>query len=203
MTVAAAPAWECVARSVDALLALDEPAARAALERIDVPGLLAERQSAMERYWGDGGVARGYRPPQPGRARESVPPSRARAVLTRDRYTCRYSHCGRRTIATVVLKRLGTLFPDLLPCHRNWKPVETHALHWTSTASVEHVVPFPSGGTSAIENLVTSCYLCNDVKNSIPLEVLGWSVAPIADVEWDGLTGRVVQLDRAIARLRP
>lgn len=87
-----------------------------------------------------------------------------------------------------------------MPYHPNWKPVEQHALYWTCSTSLEHLVSFPAGGTSAVENLITSCYQCNDIKNRLPLALLGWDVAERVDADWDGLTGLLPELRAALAR---
>jgi len=154
----------------------------------------------MEAVWNPGGPATGYRSPSPGRKRDSVRKADLEAVFARDRFTCRYAQCGRKTIALPALKLLSRVFPDLLPYHPNWKPLEDHALYWTSSTSMEHEISFPSGGTSAIENLLTTCYQCNDVKKHLPLELLGWTVAPVSAIAWDGLMSTVPRLKVVLDR---
>jgi len=109
------------------------------------------------------------------------------ATFKRDHFTCRYKHCQRPTIHLSVLKQLSRIFPDILSYQRNWRPVNSHILYWCCSTSIEHIVAFPFGGTSAPENLITSCYQCNDIKNYLPLEVLGWTITNPATSVWDGL----------------
>lgn len=85
-------------------------------------------------------------------------------TFRRDRFTCRYSHCQRKTIYIEVLKELSRLFPDQLPYHRNWKFDSSHLLYWVYGTSLEHKLSFPHGGDSSEANLITACYLCNDTK---------------------------------------
>ncbi len=107
-------------------------------------------------------------------AQSPVRASDMMSAFTRDRFTCRYEHCRRRTIYAPVLKHLSRMLPDILPYQKNWRPVEDHILYWTWSTSLEHKVSFPFGGTSAPDNLITSCYQCNDLKNILPYEDLGW-----------------------------
>jgi hypothetical protein len=93
-----------------------------------------------------------------------------------------------------VLKALSRAIPDLMPYHPNWRPVSDHVLYWIYSASLEHFVSFPLGGTSDESNLVTACYQCNDLKNWLSAEALGWTVGPPGDGAWDGLEGLLPQL---------
>jgi 5-methylcytosine-specific restriction endonuclease McrA len=108
------------------------------------------------------------------------------AMFIRDRFTCRY--CGKRTIFTPMLRILSRLYPDALPYHPNWKFGAGHLIYWTHSASCEHVVPVARGGKSNPDNLVTTCYLCNDAKSSALIEELGWTLQPSSTAYWDGLT---------------
>ena len=76
---------------------------------------------------------------------------------------------------------LSALFPEIIPYRNNWRPLEDHILYWTYAASLEHHVSFPHGGTSDPKNLITACYQCNDIKNMIRVDELGWKVEPIQD----------------------
>src|SRR5207244_3125993 len=70
------------------------------------------------------------------------------------------------------------LFPDVWRLTPNWRPVEQNAILWTWSTSLEHLVPFPYGGTSDPSNLVTACYQCNDIKSDRLIEDLGWALTP-------------------------
>jgi 5-methylcytosine-specific restriction endonuclease McrA len=121
------------------------------------------------------------------RERRTQPEIKAQlAMFIRDRFSCRY--CGKRTIFTPILRLLSRLYPDALPYHPNWKFGAGHPIYWTHSASCEHVVPIARGGTSAPDNLVTTCYLCNDAKSSALIQELGWTLQPPSTAYWDGLT---------------
>ena len=189
-----------VERAVIALSASRHSEAESALRAIDFPALVQERRAAMNRVWGPAGVAAGYKSLSARTKRLRPKCADVRATFVRDGYVCRYSHCRRRTISLDVLKLLSEAVPGVLPYHPNWKPVESHILYWTYSTSLEHRVPFPSGGTSAAENLLTACYQCNDVKRHLPAELLGWSVdPPPGRWEWDGLTRHLPMLQQVVA----
>jgi 5-methylcytosine-specific restriction endonuclease McrA len=168
---------------------------------IDYRRLVELRTAAHARVWGAGGPAAGYKPPLRGAARQAARRADIRATFARDRYTCRYANCRRPTVDLEVLKLLSNAFPDVLPYHSNWRPVDRHILYWTYSTSIEHRVPFPAGGTSAAGNLITACYQCNDVKNYLPLEVLRWTVGPPEDSGWRGLTEYLSPLRAAVRRV--
>lgn len=189
-----------IERAVIALSAGRHSDAESALRAVDYPALVQARRAAMNRVWRPAGVASGYKSPFPRAKRLEPRSAEVRATFIRDAYVCRYSHCRRRTISLDVLKLLSKAFPDVLPYHPNWKPVESHILYWTYSTSLEHRVSFPSGGTSAAENLLTACYQCNDIKSHLPVELLGWSVdTPPERLEWDGLTRHLPTLRQVVA----
>lgn len=64
------------------------------------------------------------------------PGNRANTVLTRDNFACVY--CG-----TDLLASLDSLL----------------------TASLDHIIPKSAGGTRHTDNLVASCYPCNQLKS--------------------------------------
>jgi hypothetical protein len=103
-----------------------------------------------------------------------------------------------------VLRLLSKVFPDVLRHSPNWRPIDEHILYWTYSTSVEHIVPFPARGTSDPKNLLTACYLCNDVKNYLPLELLGWTIDdPPAQSTWLGLTEYIFELRKVVDDLGP
>ncbi len=108
-------------------------------------------------------------------------------VFLRDRFTCRY--CRRNTVFIPVLRVLSRLYPAELPYQKNWRWSETHPAYWKYAASCDHVVPVARGGTSAIDNLVTSCYMCNSVKQQWLIDELHWQIFPMQNTDWDGLSG--------------
>ena len=173
-----------------------------AIQSVDYRALLEVRAAAYDKVREARQRASPYRATHP-RARR-LPTTRAleRATFVRDSYTCRYSHCLRQTIDLEVLKLLSKAFPEMLPYHPNWRPGEDHIVYWIYSTSVEHAISFPNGGTSAAENLLTACYLCNDVKKQLPAEMLGWGVAPVSESKWRGLTEHLPELRRAVAALK-
>jgi len=174
--------------------------ARDALREIQFEHLTQQRTVAHTAVWGPDGVGRGYKLPRSAAKRTTPSKAVVRAIFQRDNYTCRYRHCQRRTIALDVLKILSMAFPDLLPYQSNWKPVGNHILYWVYSTSLEHQLACAAGGTSEADNLLTSCYSCNDIKNYLPLELLDWSIAPPIAEEWSGLREHLPALRKAMRK---
>ena len=107
-------------------------------------------------------------------------------VFVRDRFTCRY--CGRRTLLPPVLRLVASVFPDVLPYHPHGKLSHCHTAFWREISSCDHIVPVARGGTTDESNLVTSCYMCNSMKQSWLLEEIRWQLLPVSSCEWDGLS---------------
>ena len=183
--------------AIGALLAGDLGRARSVLASIDRPRLLEERAIARNRIWAPGGIAARAKPHQPNMRRDSVSSKRALELFKRDSFICRYAHCRRRTIYLPIFKALHKAFPDAQPYHANWKPLESHILLWTYSSSVEHHIAFAHGGTSVEDNLITTCYQCNDLKNRLSAEDLEWVIAPPQQSAWDGLSGQIPALRAA------
>ena len=188
-------------RAVVALAERRVADALAALRAIDYSALVAARLAAHAQARATRRAVAAPLMPFPGAKRLSVRKGDVRATFERDRYTCRYAHCGRQTVDLDVLKLLSRAVPEIIPYHSNWRPVDRHILYWSYSTSVEHAVSFPLGGTSAPENILTACYLCNDVKKQSPADLLGWIVGPPCDSEWRGLTEYLVHLRQAVAEL--
>jgi len=179
--------------SVVALVAGHRTEALAALRAIDFRALV-DLRTATRCEWRRSGGTTPEKALISGAKRQSTKRSDIRATFARDGYTCRYTHCRRQTVDLEVLKLLSRAFPDVLPYHGNWRPVEEHILYWTYSTSLEHIVPFPAGGTSDVKNLLTACYLCNDIKNCRALDLLGWTVGPPPESGWRGLTEYISEL---------
>lgn len=183
--------------AVRAVIRGDDSAARKHIAAVDVVALRSGWDRAMTRAK----ATRRRTVGQPEAAAARVNPSSglARRIFERDRYTCRY--CGRRTIDLAVLKELSRAFPDLFPYHPHWKFDDSHRLYWTHSASIEHAVPVSRGGSSEIENLITTCYECNAAKGDALAEELGWHQLPPAESDWDGLIQDLPALVAAVAEL--
>jgi hypothetical protein len=181
------PVEALIEAAVVAVIQEELEVARESLREIDFGWLTSERSRAMERVWGASSTV--IKPIRPSQKTPRAPVRTADALVTfqRDQFTCRYAHCQRRTIYLPVLKELSRLFPDALPYQRNWRPVQSHIVYWMWSTSLEHRVAFPFGGTSEPANLLTACYQCNDVKNYLPFETLGWRLTEPATSHWDGL----------------
>ncbi len=162
--------------------------ARASLQAVDQQAEVLRRAEAYKHIWGPDGLAKRARPHQPVPHRKNVLAGVKCQVFTRDHYTCRYGHCQRRTVALPVLRALARIFADLLPFHPNWKPLDRHILYWSYSTSLEHHVAFAHGGANDVENLLTSCYECNDLKYRLHADDIGWSIGPPSTGEWRGLT---------------
>lgn len=178
---------ELVEQAVRAVLDNRREEALEKLQSIDYAHLVAQREIARDRIWKNPAISKQSSSSQGKAKREPVSAAVQRATFERDRFTCRYAHCRRRTIHLPVLKALSALFPEILTYHPNWKPLEKHILYWTYSTSLEHKVSFPEGGTSDPDNLITTCYQCNDLKNKLRMDELGWEVTEPAQHDWDGL----------------
>jgi 5-methylcytosine-specific restriction endonuclease McrA len=109
------------------------------------------------------------------------------SIYKRDRFRCRY--CGCRVIPTQVMRLISHFFPEDFPYHPNWKGGETHPAIAARSATLDHLVPWTTGGTNNPENLVCACWICNQMKGDLLLEQLGWELLPASDdADWDGLT---------------
>ncbi len=173
---------------VQALVGGKTEEAQATLQAIDQQAEVFRRREAYKAIWGPDGLAKRARPHQPVPRRGDVPARVKREVFARDRYTCRYAHCQRRTVALPVLRHLSRIFPDVIPGDQRWNPLDRHVLYWSYSTSLEHHVAFAHGGANDTANLLTSCYECNDLKNRLHADDLGWSVGPPSTSEWRGLT---------------
>lgn len=187
--------------AVTALIAGHMPEAERALRAVDQSALFALRQEVRARVRQRTADAPKYSLPLSGAKRQGTKLTDVRATFARDHYICRYSHCARPTVRLDVLKMLSAAFPAVLPYHSNWRPVEQHILYWTYSTSLEHYTSFPAGGTSAADNLLTACYLCNDAKNYLPADWLGWNVSAPSAAPWQGLTEYASDLRRAVEGL--
>lgn len=132
--------------------------------------------------------------------RPTLPPATAARVFARDTFTCRY--CGVRTIPSVVLRVLSSLYPAEFPYDPHWKTA--HPAYWKITSSVDHIEAGSSGGDWIDPaNLVTACWQCNQTKSNVSLEHLGWSAGNPGAEGWDGLTGLYPRLWEIAGRPNP
>lgn len=113
-------------------------------------------------------------------------------VFFRDRFICRY--CRKRVILPPVLRILSHFLGDDFKYHPHGRMTECHVAFWRDIASCDHVLPVARGGDSTSENLVTSCYMCNSIKQNWLIEELRWQLAPITDTNWDGLASLLASL---------
>jgi len=207
MSIEWQPTQALLRRAIECALQGHHQAARSVLASIDSQRLISERKAALRlrrtllartKIWGHPTGSATQRVTAQGLKRVPVPVSTMLATFQRDKFVCRYSHCGKRTIYVPVLRALSALFPDLITYNSNWRPFEDHILYWTFGASVDHAIPFPHGGTSDPQNLITACYQCNDLKNMLLASDLGWTVGDIdPDDDWDGLMAYLSPLDKA------
>lgn len=197
------PTIECVRNAVVALAEGRFAEAEQQISAIDVPTLVQQREAAFARVWGAGGLAAGFTPPVRPNSRKAPSPSRIRAIYIRDHYICRYSHCQRTTVSVEVLRQLSTAFPSVFPYHLHWRRADTHFIYYTHSASLEHLIPLASGDPASEQddNLLTACYACNDLKNYLPIERLGWHVTEPSTTDWAGLTEYLPALRSATSAL--
>ncbi len=123
-------------------------------------------------------------------------------VYRRDRYHCRY--CGQRLIPASIMELVGTIYPDALPFHPNWKGGQTHPAFVACSPIIDHVVPGSLGGDwFSLENLVTACWPCNSRKADLTLEQLSWTLLPVPETDWDGLVSLYMPLWQAAKEPKP
>ena len=134
----------------------------------------------------------------PGRTiRKSVSLATQLKVFRRDRFICRY--CGQRTLFLPTVRVLSHIFPEHLPVDPGWKLDHTHPVYWTLIASADHLIPAIRGGSSEEENLVTSCWRCNDIKRAWSVQELRWTLLdPPTEDAWDGLSASYPELCSAV-----
>jgi 5-methylcytosine-specific restriction endonuclease McrA len=197
------PTVECVRNAVVALSEGRLAEAEQQIRAIDIAPLVQQREAAFARVWGAGGLAAGFKPLVRPNSRRGPSPSRVRAIYVRDHYICRYSHCQRATVSVDVLRQLSTAFPSVFPYHLHWRRADTHFIYYTHSASLEHLIPLASGDPASErdDNLLTACYACNDLKNYLPIERLGWHVTGPSTKVWAGLTEYLPALRSAASAL--
>jgi len=115
-------------------------------------------------------------------------------VHRRDGWRCRY--CGCR----VVDKKARDRMREHLPAQLRWTSCYgDHAAFFVLTAVADHVVPRSWGGRTDLENLVTTCQVCNYGRGPYLLEEIGLidprHREPAPSEGWDGLE-RVKRLPR-------
>ena len=197
------PTIECVRNAVVALSEGRFAEAEQQIRAIDIAALVQQREEAFARVWGAGGLAAGFTPQVRPNSRRAPSPSRIRAIYVRDHYICRYSHCQRATVSVEVLRQLSTAFPSVFPYHSHWRRADTHFIYYTHSVSLEHLIPLASGDPASErdDNLLTACYACNDLKNYLPIERLGWHVTEPSTIDWVGLTEYLPALRSATSAL--
>lgn len=181
-----------VAEAVDALIAGDIRGGERLLRSLDAPSLQAEmeraragaRPSAMASPATVSLVPQGARTP---------PPAIQVPMFRRDGYSCRYDHCQRKTILPPVFRALSLQYSDLLKWNKNWRG--THPVVWLYTTSVEHIIPWAESRSSHPEdNLITTCYWCNQIKSRRRRQELGWDLADPVPTSWQGLGNSLAAL---------
>jgi hypothetical protein len=142
-----------------------------------------------------------FEPPQAEATPDLRTPQKAR-VFKRDRFSCRY--CGTPTIPPIILRVFSALYPVEFPFDPHWNTRVSHIAYWSVSASVDHVLARSTGGGDDIDNLVTACWSCNQLKSNVPLERLEKQLQEIDEAStWDGLTGVYPQLWEAAGRPQP
>ena len=126
-------------------------------------------------------------------AKESRDPNRQptdevkQAAIARDGHRCRY--CGIPVVDADIRKWAQQNYAAAVP----WNPKDIliqHAAFQCMWLQYDHVTPHSHGGSSAIENIVVTCALCNFGKEDRTLAELGLSdprARPPIQCSWDGL----------------
>lgn len=199
------PTVEHIREAVVAICAGRLAEAESALRRIDYDQLVREQAANYAGVWGTAGVATGFKPPPARVTRVRPSPTEVRATYLRDCYTCRYVHCQRPTVSVDVLRLISKAAQDVFPYSPTWSPRASHIVYWVYGTSLEHLRSFSEVGAlaAASDNLVTACYACNDLKNYLPIELLGWTITAPRQSDWLGLTETLPRLRIAVAALSP
>jgi 5-methylcytosine-specific restriction endonuclease McrA len=186
-----------VAEAVERVIQGDYDAARVSLTAIDFRGLQHERAAAFDSIRSQGFIRDRTLDPEL-KDREGPREAQKRRVYERDSFTCWF--CQKRTIYTPVLMGLSARFSEEIPYRSaNWRPVEDHILYWTCTASWDHRRPVARGGSSGdSDNIITTCYQCNDVRGDYLYTEIGWTPVRPPPSDWLGLSDR---LDALYSRL--
>jgi 5-methylcytosine-specific restriction endonuclease McrA len=128
--------------------------------------------------------------------------TQAAFIFARDNFVCRY--CGGKTVLTAVMELIAHIYPDEFPYHPNWKGGLTHPVVIARSAAVDHVIPVSQGGPALHnDNLVTACWPCNAAKADLSLDQLGWTLKPIENTRWRGLTEHYEELWHAAGQPNP
>jgi 5-methylcytosine-specific restriction endonuclease McrA len=197
------PIVEHLQNAVLALCAERVSEAEQEIDAIDFAQLRRDHRAAYARVWKPGGLAAGFKKRFPGTKRKEPSKAEKRATFARDCYTCRYSHCRRPTVSPDVLRLLSKVFGQVMPYHPHWLDRDKHILYYTYSTNIEHLKPFSEAGPSAasVENLITACYECGDIKNYLTIECLGWHVTEPPNTDWAGLSEHIPRLLAVIAAL--
>lgn len=178
--------------AADALLAGDRDRARARLREADTPTVHAFAAKIMESW--DTVIHRRRQVERPINVTK-VPDRRPSQgiqteVFARDAWRCRY--CGVRVVLPKARKVLVDAFPDAV-CWSG-KDKGLHAAFFALSAVADHVMPHVLGGSSDVNNPVTTCQCCNYGKGDRLLGEAGLidprTRLPVVDA-WDGL-GRLL-----------
>ncbi len=108
-----------------------------------------------------------------------------------ERYGYHCCFCGTPVFRSQVRNLLISHYSDAIP--RGRKEVERHAAIYVMNAQYDHIVPHCRGGRSDLENMVLTCYPCNNGRNRFTLEEMGLldprARQPVECIvsDWDGL----------------
>jgi hypothetical protein len=124
-----------------------------------------------------------------------VRPELQAGVFIRDSFVCCY--CGIRTVPLPILELL-----DLRLTRGSLTPESFLMISTTCN----HMKPVTRGGSSARDNLVTSCWRCDATKADSLLSEVGWpepELGPRPRESWRGLTEHYRMLWEAAGRPEP
>jgi hypothetical protein len=151
---------------------------------------MVARDSTAERY-ARGGLASNEWIARHARVR----PDLQAGVFIRDAFVCGY--CGVRTVPLPILELLG------LRLTRGSLTPESFLMISTTC---NHIKPVTRGGSSARDNLATSCWRCDAIKADSFLSELRWpepELGPRPREDWRGLTEYYHMLWDGLGRPEP
>lgn len=157
----------------------------------DIPAITEWTES----LWGAGGpFSRPLfvtNPPPPvaqdQRAKARMPTKAVKiAILARDGFQCRF--CGIPLVRSETRSQIRKAYPDALRWGRT--NAEQHAGIQAMSLEYDHILPFASGGTNELDNMIAACAPCNNGRCHLTLEQVGLTDPRLRDPirsPWDGL----------------
>lgn len=128
------------------------------------------------------------------------PARHEKAVFARDCYICRY--CGLRLVSKDVLVLFERVVGSAI-FRTHGRNAEQHGIVHAFKIVADHVVPHRDGGSTSLENLVSSCPNCNYGKYWYSINQIGIEdplLRPSVASHWDGMRSYIDGLRRHVTQ---